>query len=114
MDNVKIYHSYELHEYITKKTYKEKGEILYFKKIPRVTLCYMVINDTIYIAAARCSTKDQFSKKKGVSIAMGRLNAGFYAAILKFNSGLNKYQEVDRDILKSICASIARKRIRVK
>ena len=39
----------------------------------RVTLVGEFSNETLKIAAARCSKKDQFARKKGVKIAEGRL-----------------------------------------
>ena len=72
----------------------------------RVTFVGDFQNGILNIAAARCSKKDQFSRKKGTQIATGRLNKHrlVYSTPLKECSN-NDFLNVVRDLTPTIIKS---------
>lgn len=51
-----------------------KNFFYHAKTSPRVTISAEITNDVMCFSAARCGKKDQFNKKTGRQIALGRLH----------------------------------------
>ena len=111
-NNIKIYHSREFSMVKVRKL----GRNDKYTRVTqiRVTLAYMFVKNAVYITAARCSERDQFSRKEGASRAKRRMREGKYAVVVQFSNLLNYKSMVIDEILDTIAYGIAEKDISVK
>jgi hypothetical protein len=114
MNEVNIYHS---PEYYYKTVVKRKNKTVFTDIICRVTLGYIILDNTVYISAARCSESDKFSRKTGVKWVRERLENSEYCAVIRFNKlpeSRKQLKYVPRYILDSLAKSIANREINVR
>ena len=111
-NDIKIYHSQEFLRIKVRKLARNEKYTRVIKT--RVTLAYMFVKNAVYITAARCSERDQFSRKEGASRAKRRMREGKYAVVMQFSSLLNHRSFAIEEILDAIAHAIAEKDISVK
>lgn len=110
MNDIRIYHS---PEWMKKKVIlKDKSTTIRYLST-RATLGYIILDNTAYIAAARCSESDRFSKKIGVSYVTQRLENSKYTIVLRLNGVAFKNKSVPRSILNGVAEAVMLKQIKI-
>jgi hypothetical protein len=70
---------------------------------PRVTVVGEISENFLKIAVARCSSKDNFTRKKGKELAINRFNEGKYYMVIKLEKATTrKFVSVARMVAANI------------